>query len=70
MKPYGREKNLKGSESKRDYHPRNGEANWWEDIQNELTRSAMKQKWLEEAKNEADHYMCECKDCAPEIYDT
>lgn len=50
MKPYGREKKIKGGRSnvgycgnwKRDVHPWKGYVNWWEDMCTILTRSAMK----------------------------
>lgn len=47
MKPYGREKKVKGTGSwKTDYHIHHKNkkiGNWWEDICNFLTRSRMKQ---------------------------
>jgi hypothetical protein len=43
MKPYGREKKIKGLIWKRDYHPKGGWHNWWEDMDTILTRSRMKQ---------------------------
>jgi len=49
MKPYGREKKLKsttthdGRSWKKDYHPKPGYINWWEDICKFLTRSRIKQ---------------------------
>jgi hypothetical protein len=52
MKPYGRDRNLKGGESKRDYHPRGGEQNWWEDMQNLTPRTTMKEKWKREIEAE------------------
>jgi len=52
MKPYGRDRNLKGGESKRDCHPRNGEQNWWEEIQNLSPRATMKQNWKKEIEAE------------------
>lgn len=53
MKPYGREKKVKGSGSwKRDYHPRKGLINWWENMCDYLTRSRMKQIWKKEIKQQ------------------
>ena len=56
MKPFGRDRNLKGGESKRDNHPRGGDKNWWEDIQNLTPRTTMKEKWKKETE-------CECENC-------
>jgi hypothetical protein len=53
MKPYGREKKLKGSDSwKKDYHPKKGYVNWWENICELLTRSRMKQIWKKSVNDE------------------
>ena len=56
MKPYGREKNLKGfGPSKIDVHPKKGWINWWEDRINFLRRGRMKQivkKEIEEQIND------------------
>ena len=57
MKPYGREKNLKGNGPwKTDYHPRPKRKwkNWWEDIVQPLSRSAMKRRWKKEVQKELD----------------
>lgn len=47
MKPFGREKNLKGSGVwKKDYHIHHKNrkvSNWWEDIVNNLSRTTIKQ---------------------------
>lgn len=55
MKPYGREKNIKGSGIwKKDYHPKRGYINWWENMCTFLTRSRMKsivKKTIEEELN-------------------
>lgn len=49
MKPYGREKNLKGGKPwKTDVHPGKGYVNWWENMCKYLTRSRMKQLWKRE----------------------
>jgi len=51
MKPYGREKKIKGGKPwKIDSHPKKGYINWWETMCNFLTRSAMKQKWKADIK--------------------
>ena len=53
MKPYGREKNIKGGSGwKIDWHPRKGRQNWWETMCDLLTRSRMKQDWKKEIDNE------------------
>ena len=53
MKPYGREKKVTGGQPwKKDYHPRKGEINWWEDICDFLSRSTMKQRSRKEIENE------------------
>ena len=44
MKPYGREKKVTGQPWKKDYHPRKGYINWWEDICDFLSRSTMKHR--------------------------
>jgi len=54
MKPYGREKNIKGSGSwKKDYHarPKKMYINWWEDLNNIISRKSMKQKIQKEIEN-------------------
>ena len=44
MKPYLREKNIKGSGKwKKDYHPPKGYINWWESLNNFISRKTMKQ---------------------------
>ncbi len=49
MKPYGREKKVKGGKPwKIDNHPRNGMINWWESMCDYLSRSRMKQIWKKE----------------------
>lgn len=56
MKPYGREKNIKGSGIwKKDYRIRIKNrkiGNWWEDMCNFVSRSSMKRKAQEEAFND------------------
>jgi hypothetical protein len=56
MKPYGREKKVKGSGSwKKDYHVhQDGKRlqNWWEDMCNYLFRSTMKQNVKKEIDKE------------------
>lgn len=52
MKPYGREKKVKGLNWKKDYHPKPGYINWWEDICKYLTRSRMKQILNKKIKEE------------------
>ena len=48
MKPYGREKKIRGGRGysvgnwKKDCHPKRGYINWWEDMCTFLTRSGMK----------------------------
>jgi len=45
MKPYLREKNIKGvSEWKQDYHPPRGYINWWEELNNFISRKKAKQQ--------------------------
>jgi hypothetical protein len=47
MKPYGREKKLKGGkEWKTDVHPKKGYINWWETMCDFLSRGRMKQIWI------------------------
>lgn len=59
MKPYGREKNIKGSGKwKKDYHihfKNHKILNWWEDISKFLTRGRMKQIFNNEIKKEIDN---------------
>lgn len=44
MKPYGREKKVKGGKPwKKDVHPPKGYVNWWEKMCDFLTRGRMKQ---------------------------
>ena len=53
MKPYGREKKLKGyGKWKRDVHPKKGYQNWWEDICDVFSRSKMKSIWKKEMSEE------------------
>ena len=53
MKPYGREKNLKGGKSwKVDVHPKKGFINWWENMCDYLKRGSMKQLWKKEIDDE------------------
>lgn len=60
MKPYGREKNLKGGGAwKRNVKftkkfPKRIYRNWWEDIIQPLSRGALKQRWRKEMKKELD----------------
>lgn len=57
MKPYGREKNIKGGNNwKIDYHPSKGYQNWWEGICSHLSRSRMKQLWSKDVENEIISY--------------
>ena len=44
MKPYLREKKIKGINWKRDVHPTTGHINWWEGLNNFISRRTMKQK--------------------------
>ena len=47
MKPYLRVKNIKGSGVwKKDVHPKKGYINWWEDLNNFISRRKMKQEIL------------------------
>ena len=54
MKPFGREKKIKGSGIwKKDYHIHHKNKkvkNWWEDICDYLSRSMMKQNWKKDIK--------------------
>jgi len=56
MKPFGREKKIKGSGAwKKDYHihyKNKKVKNWWENICNYLSRSMMKQNWEKDIKHE------------------
>jgi len=53
MKPYGREKNLKGSGAwKTDAHPKKGWMNWWENTVQLLTRTAIKNRVKKEIEND------------------
>ena len=53
MKPYGREKKLKGGkEWKTDVHPKKGYINWWETMCDFLSRGRMKQLWKKEVGDE------------------
>lgn len=52
MKPYGREKKVKGLRFKKDIHPKKGFINWWEAICDLIPRSTMKLKWKKEIDNE------------------
>ena len=52
MKPYGREKKVKGRSYKIDVHPPKGYINWWEDERTFLSRGAMKNKWKKDIYNE------------------
>lgn len=55
MKPYGREKKIKGGgEWKTDahFHPKHEIHNWWEDITKCLSRSTMKQRIKKSVKKE------------------
>lgn len=57
MKPYGREKNIKGGKPwKTDVHPPKGYVNWWEGICKNLTRSRMKQIWIKEIEQELNRH--------------
>ena len=53
MKPYGREKKLKGGEKwKTDVHPKKGYINQWETMCDFLSRGRMKQIWKKEIDDE------------------
>jgi hypothetical protein len=53
MKPYGREKKIKGGFAwKLDVHPKKGDINWWEDMCANFTRSRMKQLANKEIQTE------------------
>lgn len=52
MKPYGREKTVKGASWKEDCHPPKGFINWWEDICQCISRKTMKQNLKREIENE------------------
>lgn len=55
MKPYGREKTIKGGNSwKIDYHvrPKKKWVNWWENICDPFSRSRIKQNINKEINNE------------------
>lgn len=45
MKPYLRNKNIKGLGWKRDVHPPKGYMNWWEGLNNFVSRRKMKQRY-------------------------
>lgn len=56
MKPYGREKKLRGSGKwKVDVHPQKGYVNWWENMCDFLTRGRMKQILNKEIKEETNN---------------
>ena len=56
MKPYGRDKKIKGTGKwKQDVHPPKGYINWWENMCNFLSRSRMKQVWKKEIKEEIEN---------------
>lgn len=57
MKPYGREKRVKGSYWKQDCHPPKGFINWWENICQCIPRKTMKQKIKKEIENEKRTYI-------------
>jgi hypothetical protein len=67
MKPYGRDKKVKGNGSwKKDYHPKKGYINWWEDIYDFLSRGRMKQlvnKEIEAEIKQSKHPFPRCKTC-------
>lgn len=52
MKPYGREKKVKGSSWKKDCHPKRGYINWWEEICDYLSRGRIKQLNKKDINNE------------------
>ena len=52
MKPYGREKTIKGDTWKTDCHPRKGWVNWWEKITKCIPRSMLKQRLKKEIEKE------------------
>ena len=53
MKPYGRERNVKGGKPwKKDVHPPKGYINWWESMIDLLSRSSIKRKWKKEINQE------------------
>lgn len=53
MKPYLRDKKIKGSGKwKQDHHPKKGYMNWWEEMCNFVYRSNVKQKLKKEINND------------------
>lgn len=55
MKPYGRERNIKGSGAwKKDHHPGKGWINWWETMADLLPRTTIKKNWKREVEEEKD----------------
>jgi hypothetical protein len=49
MKPFGRVKNIKGGGRwKTDVHPKKGFMNWWEGLDNFISRSGIKRMWKKE----------------------
>jgi len=52
MKPYGREKTVKGLKWKRDYHPKGVYINWWEDMCDFFSRSRIKHNLKKQINNE------------------
>jgi len=53
MKPYGRDKKIKGGKPwKVDVHPKKGYVNWWENMCDYLTRTAIKRGWKKEIDND------------------
>lgn len=55
MKPYGREKTVKGASWKEDCHPPKGFINWWEDICRCISRKTMKQNLKREIENDIEN---------------
>jgi hypothetical protein len=56
MKPYGREKKIKGGKPwKIDHHPQKGFVNWWENMCDFFSRSRMKHDWKKTLKNEIEN---------------
>lgn len=53
MKPYGREKTVKGRTYKTDCRPKRFKAlNWWENICDFLSRTTLKHRWKKEIEKE------------------
>ena len=52
MKPYGREKKIMRNLPDYHPHPKHLIKNWWDDMCDYLSRSAMKRKWKKEVEKE------------------